>query len=267
MQAGPDIANLPDSDSVRNLLFRCGAKLLDLYRSGNTDGEWQGEQYKDEADSIAHRILVEGLLIEFPDIAVVSEEDERNTAEAGDEYFIVDPIDGTASFAHGFAGWVTQIAYVRQQVPVMAGIYAPVSGEYFEAVRGRGAYCNARRLQVGADRRAVKTIIDNYPEPRGFASEAMAGLGIKRYIESGSIALKICRVADGSADLFLKDMTPRDWDLAAPMLVLEEAGGCLTDLDGRSPRLGMPGRRHNGLIAAGNAALLDEVKAWLASRK
>lgn len=252
---------------VEDLLRRCGDELLSLRQAGNVRGEWKGEQYKAEADLIAHNFLVDGLQTEFPDIPIVSEEDEDSLAEQADDYFIIDPIDGTASFAEGFPGWVSQIAYVRQQVPILAGIYAPASGEYFEAIRGKGAFCNRRRLQVGGTEAGMATIIDNYPEPRGLALDAMRGLGISHYLESGSIGLKICRIADGSADLFIKDMMPRDWDIAAPMLILKEAGGILVDLQGQEPRLGIGSRHHSGLIATRSQRMLNEVAAWLASRK
>lgn len=252
---------------VESILRRCGSMLLDLYRSGDTRGEWEGAQFKADADIRAHECLVEELRLAFPGIPVVSEEDESSVAARYDAYFIIDPIDGTASFAHGFPGWVTQAAYVEKQRPTMAGIFAPVTDEYFSAVRGHGAHRNGLPLRIFEDRGGLRSIIDNYPEPRGFAREAMASLKIPGYVESGSIALKICRIADETADLFVKDMSPRDWDVAAPMLVLAEAGGLLTDVNGRVLSLGVGERRHQGLIAARDAEVLDAVIAWLELRE
>lgn len=260
----------PDPDAAQaaawleDLLRRCG-KMLRERQTGASQGRWAGAQYKDARDLQAHEFLVQGIRAAYPHLPVVSEEDASGWPVDADAYFIIDPIDGTASYAHGYPGWVTQAAYVRQGIPQFAGIYAPATDEYFEAVRNRGAFANKRRLAIAASRRAFSSLIDNYPEPAGIAREAMAKFGIGSYVESGSIALKICRIADGTADLFIKQMSPRDWDLAAPMLVLEEAGGVLADAEGRSIVLGTTERRHDGLIATTHAERLALVSTWLAS--
>ena len=249
------------------LLRQCGKKIL-LARSGvgEVKSGWVGGQYKHPGDVVAHEFLSKAIWEFFPDIPVVSEEDSNSIARQFERYFIIDPIDGTASFAQGFPGWVTQIAYVESGIVEFAGVYAPVTNEYFEAIRTRGAYRNKQRLQVVGGQ-ALNILIDNYPEPRGVAEEAFNGLGISSYVESGSIGLKICRVADNTANLFLKLMSPRDWDLAAPMLILEEAGGVITNAHGERYLLGIGERCHDGLIATNCRANLDRVTAWLDSRK
>lgn len=251
---------------LEDLLRRCGKLLLDC-RAGAWRGEWEGEQYKDSRDLLAHEFLVNGLRCAYPQVPVVSEEDITGHQPGGDEYFIIDPIDGTASFAHGFPGWVTQAAFVRHGVPQLAGVYAPASDEYFSATRQGGARRNNKPLAVDKASRPFASLIDNYPTPAGIALEAMATFDIGTYVESGSLSLKICRVADGTADLFLKQMTPRDWDLAAPMLIIEEAGGILADRRGLPIRLGRNDLRHQGLIATTDAERLEQVRAWLASRE
>ena len=258
---------LADAQRIEKILRDCGAMLLDCLATGRTEGEWSGAQFKAKADELAHDFLVAALSQAFSGVPIVSEENVASAAPCASDHFIVDPIDGTASFAHGFTGWVTQAAYVSDGRSVMAGIYAPASDEYFAAVRGGGAYCNGRRLSVVGAKRSPLSLIDNYPEPRGIALELMHALQIREYVESGSIALKICRVADCSADLFIKDMSPRDWDIAAPMLLLAETGGVLTDIKGAILTLGGPGRCHQGLVATTNLALAEQVRTWLASRK
>lgn len=256
-----------DAQVLEKILRDCGAMLLETLAAGRTEGEWRGAQFKAQADDLAHDFLVKAISTAFPGVLVVSEEGDANPVAGPADHFIIDPIDGSASFAHGFAGWVTQAAYVREGQPVMAGIYAPASNEYFSALSKQGAYCNGRHLFVSSSGERAMTLIDNYPEPRGIARELMQALHIPEYVESGSIALKICRVADHSADLFVKDMSPRDWDVAAPMLLLAETGGVLTDIEGDALMLGSPERRHQGLIAAASPAVAEEVRAWIASRK
>lgn len=164
---------------------------------------------------------------------MISEEDPSslNQRKQADCYWLIDPIDGTASFAQGFSGFVTQAAMLKENRPYLSAVYAPISDALYVAKRDAGAYLNGEKLQCPQDGEAV-TLIDNYPEPRGFASLAYNALGLKHYIESGSISLKICKVASAEADLFFKDVIVHDWDLAAPHVVLEEAGGFIRNIHG-----------------------------------
>ncbi len=248
-----------DNHIIEKILRECGDLLLENLAQGRIEGVWHQDQFKSVGDTIAHNFIASSLAKEFPGIPVVSEEDAESISGSFDEYFIIDPIDGTASYVSGFSGWVTQIAFVKDDKPGLVGIYAPASDEYFSAASSKGAFCNGCRLIVESTRDSPESLIDNYPEARGAASKLMADLGIQTYIESGSIALKICRIADRSADVFIKDMSPRDWDVAAPMLVLEEAGGVLTDILGKPLVLGRAERRHHGLVAASNALISEKV--------
>lgn len=252
---------------IETSLRQCGEILIQLYRNGKTKGIWEGEQFKAEADRIAHDFLSLQIQSAFPHIPVVSEEDDGSIEKTFDEYFIIDPIDGTASFAHGFAGWVTQVAYVKNEIPVLSGLYAPVSNEYFEAEKNHGAFRNKESLAIRTAGEKINSIIDNYPQAKSVTLEVMNAFNISNYVESGSIALKICRVADNTVDLFFKAMEPRDWDLAAPKLILEEAGGVLSDAIGDEIHFGRGSRRHHGLIAAKNVATLEKVSNWYRSRE
>ena len=256
-----------DAQVIEKILRDCGEMLLECLIDGRNKGEWSGTQFKATADHLAHNFLVSALNQAFPELPVVSEEDASSSSEHTGDYFIIDPIDGTASFSHGFAGWVTQAAYISEGRPIMAGIYAPATDEYFAAMSASGAYCNGRRLFATKNISSAEYLIDNYPEPHGISLQLMRNLKIPNYLESGSISLKICRVADGSADLFVKDMEPRDWDVAAPMLLIAEAGGILTDINGATLILGMPGRRHKGLISTTSPLVAEQVQAWLTSIK
>jgi 3'(2'), 5'-bisphosphate nucleotidase len=259
--------SIADARRVEKILRNCGALLLKSLSTFRSEGKWIGTQFKAPADNLAHDFLVNSLGEAFPGIPVVSEEDTQSIFDGTTNHFIIDPIDGTASFAHGFSGWVTQAAYISEGRPVMAGIYAPVSDEYFSAISQQGAYYNGHPLTIVAPRNDPSYLIDNYPKPCGIALELMRELQIPKYLESGSIALKICRVADGSADIFIKNMVPRDWDVAAPMLLLAEAGGILTDINGAALTLGSPERSHSGIIASASPLVTERVRAWFASRK
>jgi 3'(2'), 5'-bisphosphate nucleotidase len=210
-----------------------GDSLARWRAENRVQGEWQGAQFKAEADRHADELWQNALQILAPGSAVLSEENAASHAVPLDgNYWLLDPLDGTASFAGGFPGWVTQVAWMERGRPTLAAVYAPLLDEMFLATAGGGATLNGQKLHAATDE-APRSLIDNYPQPRGIAAEAMRQLGIERYVECGSIGLKICKVAAGAADVFIKDVVVRTWDVAPAALILAEAGGCLTGLDGR----------------------------------
>lgn len=248
-----------------DIVSQIGGQLLQWRAEGGGRGEWQGTQFKAEADRRAHVALVNALTALAPGVAVLSEEDESSRESLRPEqYFLIDPIDGTASYAHGFPGFVTQVALIKAGHPVLAAVRAPVLELTWSAEVGGGAFVGDRRLQV---RRPVGRIvvIDNYPSPRGAAELMMRGLPGTAYVECGSIALKACRVADGTADVFVKDVVVRDWDVAPADLILSEAGGYLRDVHGQAYRYNEPPEKA-GLIAAADTELATRVLDLLAAR-
>jgi 3'(2'), 5'-bisphosphate nucleotidase len=253
-------------DQFKAIITECGKNLLELNRHRKARGMWQGDQFKAEADKIAHNFLINSLKAQFS-LPIVSEEDDEKHEFQSQEYIIIDPIDGTASFSHGFKGWVTQAALIKNQKPVISVVYAPAFKELFWAERGKGSFCNGRRLVVKQTMdHQIKSIIDNYPTPQGITEEVVNNFNIPQYIESGSLGLKICRVASGAADLFFKAIISRDWDLAAPQLIIEEAGGLLTDAFGGEILYGSRDRSHHGLIASLNEQAMKRVSSWYAQK-
>jgi len=246
----------------KEIITACGKTLLKLSEDEKAKGVWQADQFKAEADKIAHNFLIKSFKAKF-NLPIVSEEDNERDEFESQKYIIIDPIDGTASFSHGFKGWVTQAALIKDQKPVISVVFAPESNELFWAESGKGSFCNDKRLALKQTvDHQIKSIIDNYPTPQGITKEIVDHFKIPQYVESGSLGLKICRVASGSAKLFFKAMNPRDWDLAAPQLILEEAGGVLTDAFGKEIKYGSKDRSHKGLIASPDEEVMKRVSAW-----
>jgi len=252
-------------DKLENIVRRVGAELLAIKDTAAAQGTWHGTQLKTEADRVAHTLTSDLLAEVAPEISVISEEDEKShRAPRPDRYFLIDPIDGTASYAEGFPGYVTQIALMQDKRPELAAIFAPAFDQAFLAARGRGATLNGRRLELtpSPDR---NVLIDNYPEPRGTALQVMNDLSLTGYMECGGIALKICRIADGSADIFFKDVTVRDWDVAAPEVVVSEAGGLVCDLNG-NPFIYDGNYEKPGIISASTLDRGAAIHKWIDSR-
>jgi 3'(2'), 5'-bisphosphate nucleotidase len=187
-------------------------------------------EFKTEADKRAHQLIFSALNKLFPGIEILSEESSMPQSDRPDAYWLIDPIDGTASWYHGFDGFVTQAAYIEHGLPMFGIIHAPVLNKTWSAFRGSGAYLNNKPLpllQVG--KRLLVT--DNTREPHGIAKMLIKHLNATGYLESGSLGLKSVMVAEGTADLFVKNVVVRDWDIAPAEVILHEVGGqvCLTD--------------------------------------
>jgi 3'(2'), 5'-bisphosphate nucleotidase len=250
-------------DKLAAALRRVGARIMDCRREGNTHGRWKGAQYKANADMIADASMRE-CLRQITDLSIVSEEDVASQSEQRpNEYWLIDPIDGTASFAHGFPGFVCQAALMCDGLPQMAGVYAPALDKLYMAIRGGGATLNGLPIRVRMVDRKQLIMVDNYPKPRGVAERLMRDLYCAKYLESGSIGLKICLVAEGQADVFVKDVQVRDWDVAAPHLVLQEAGGILVQFNNQ-PFDYRGGYERHGLIAVPSVGLLDQLNEIIA---
>lgn len=251
---------------LRTTLEEVGQRLVEWRDTAPQAGRWEGTQLKAEADLRAHDLLAGRLAQAWAGIPVVSEEDVGG--QAGDRparYWLIDPIDGTASYCGGYPGFVTQAALMEGGRPVASTVHAPALGLTWAARMGGGASLNGSPLPRLIPRAGGRlTLIDNYPEPRGIAGAVYEGLCFASYVESGSLGLKICRVADGTADLFVKDVTVRDWDLAPGDLILSEVGGVLVTLDG-SPVTYSGEYDRPGLIAS-TPALADRLIKWCAAQ-
>lgn len=248
-------------ETIKDIVTEAGKQLSNLRNSKVFAGEWKGTQFKAEADLLLHNCLVNHLKDFAPDIPIISEEDPESwKSYQSEEFFIIDPIDGTASFIQGFEGFVTQVAYVKNAEVECSAICVPVTGDIFSAVRNQGAFLNTKQLKISDPDRWL-VLVDNYPEPRGITGRAFRDLGFENYVESGSISLKICKIAEGTADIFFKNVPIQQWDVAAPYLILKEAGGVLWEIHGneisyRSHQV------HPGIVAANSERNAKRLIAW-----
>lgn len=216
-----------------------------------------------EADLRADNYLKEGLSRCQPGVPILSEEDSApdQTTRPG-TYWLLDPIDGTASWRGGYSGFVTQAALLEAGRPIYGLVHAPALGRTWEALAGEGARLQGRELP----RRQPSSrclLVDNTPQPHGLAALLNKKLPTTGYLESGSLGLKAVLVADGSADLFVKRVPVRDWDLAPAAVVLAEVGALLTTASGEPWPFDGSMLKTQGLIAARDPDLLERTLAVL----
>lgn len=190
-----------------------------------------------EADTGAERLIIKAIRRSFPDDDILTEEtaDQRRSSR---RRWIIDPLDGTTNFSHGFPFWCVSIAF-EERGRVEAGVvYSPVLGELFTARRGQGAFLNGRRIRVSRQTRLDRSLLatgfpydvhtsrsDNLAYFRRFIKRAQA---VRR---PGSAAMDLAYVACGRFDGFW-EMKLKPWDMAAASLIVEEAGGRVTDFSG-----------------------------------
>ena len=216
------------------------------------------KSFKTQADNEANNLIKNLLNMLDPSAIIISEEDNFLGDTRPEKYWLIDPIDGTASWYDGFDGFVTQLAYIENNQTLYGAVYAPVKNKFWSAIKGDGAYLNGKRLHKlkVTDR---LNLVDNYSEPRNIAKDIFDNFNVSKYIECGSFGLKSCLVADGSADLFVKDIPFRDWDIAPVMIIIKEVGGVLSDLEGKQVKLSGSIEKNNGLVVSRDSDLSKKV--------
>ena len=174
------------------------------------------------------------LLEKFPDHAVLGEEFGRAGGQSEFEW-VIDPLDGTANFVHGLPQFAVSIALLKAGKPEVGVVYNPVVDDWFTAARGQGAQWNGRKMRVNAQRDASRAFVGT-----GFPFKFPDKLALQyRYVEAalqefsdvrrlGSAALDLCFVACGRLDAFF-EMGLNPWDMAAGILIAQEAGAIVTD--------------------------------------
>jgi myo-inositol-1(or 4)-monophosphatase len=192
----------------------------------------------------------------LPGATVMSEESEAT--QVSEEMIYIDPIDGTLNFVHGFPLCAISIGYWRDGVPLAGVVYNPVMDELFAAQRGRGATRNGKAISVSSTRGISNSLLSTgWPYERGGRGRLLNAME-KGYIVAqeirtlGSASLALCYVASGALDGYWEwDLSP--WDMAAGVLIVEEAGGRVTNVKGGAFQL------DRGGLVASNGRIHSEI--------
>ena len=215
-----------------------------------------------EVDRAAEQAIIEVLKYAYPEHAILAEE---SGPQGDSEYlWIIDPLDGTTNFLHGFPQYAVSIALSHKQTLTQAVVYDPGRNELFTATRGRGAYLNDRRLRVSKRIRLTGALIgtgfpfrelkhlDAYMDM--FRDIVKNTAGVRR---AGAASLDLAYVAAGRLDGFWEiGLSP--WDIAAGNLLIQEAGGLIGDLEGND------GYLDSGNVVGGNPKIFAQLIKILA---
>ncbi len=214
-----------------------------------------------EADVAVDTFLKIKLSAALPGAGWLSEETADDGRRLGRNLvWIVDPIDGTRAFLSGSHDWSVAIALLVDGRPALGVVYAPAHEAFFEAQRGTGARRNGELIEVSTPKTLNGASVAG---PNPFIDRLERSVGeMHRPPRIPSLALRIARVAEGSLDVGLVSANARDWDIAAADLILTEAGGRLTGLDGMVPRYNEADPVHGELVASASVlhpALIEAI--------
>ncbi len=219
-----------------------------------------------EVDLASEQAIIETLKEAYPDHSIIAEESGLTEGDPNQQW-IIDPLDGTTNFIHGLPHFCISMAFKQDGKLEHGLIYDPIRQELFTASRGKGTYLNDKRVRVSACNHLSQALIgtgfpfkqkqqfDHYMQT--FSAIFLQTSGIRR---GGSAALDLAYVAAGRLDGFW-ELSLQPWDIAAGVLMIQEAGGLIGDLHGENTFM------DNGNIIAGNAkifkALLQTIRPTL----
>jgi len=224
---------------VTKIAHEAGLEIMKIYQSG----EFSIQSKSDDspltaADLASHYCIIDGLEKLQPSLPILSEESDKISFEARSQwksYWLIDPLDGTTNFLHGFPVYAVSIALQHKNKLQLAVVYDPLRDELFTAEKGGGAMLNNRKIRVTQPNSLKGALIGTgFPFKSKKNLDAYLGMfsaligdtaGIRR---AGAAALDLAYVAAGRLDGFW-EIGLQPWDMAAGILLIQEAGGVLTD--------------------------------------
>lgn len=231
-------------NAVVNIAVEAGALIRNLYQEScgasiKTDGS-----FLTQADLTSHQYIVSALLTLTPDVPILSEESlvkEVKNRFSWNEYWLVDPLDGTKEFVSGNGEFTVNIALIKNHLPVLGVVYAPVLDTVYWGEHGVGAF---KKVGTGQPQKIhVRERLQNVSEwvivgSRSHQTDEFRSF-VDRYpgaeIVSMGSSLKLCMVAEGEADLYPRLGLTSEWDTAAAQAVVEAAGGQVISWPDREP--------------------------------
>jgi 3'(2'),5'-bisphosphate nucleotidase len=255
----PDL--ITELEVAVHLARQAGSAIMEYYQSNISVDYKEGDEPVTAADRAANEIIRAGLLRQFPDDGLLTEESADDPARLDRErVWIVDPLDGTADLIEGTDTFAVQIALTVCGRPVLGVVYQPVQDVLFHArqshgaVRLRGRERTPLHVSTVSDP-AQMCLVASRAHYSPFVQAAREALGIKEVQQAGSVGVKVGLLAQGTCDLYLSTNVCKEWDLCAPHALLLEAGGTFTNLFGQNLVYNRPGVQScHGLLASNGQA-------------
>ncbi len=233
-------------NTIRRLALEAGDKIMEIYNSDDFDIRSKSDESPvTAADEAADALISAGLRAEFPDVALVTEEQAASHAETTKTFLIVDPLDGTKEFIHRRGDFTVNIAYVVDGVPVLGVVYAPAKSRLFytqadgTSVEELGPYEKEvigalKQIKVSDPDNSALMVVASKSHRDQITDDYIAKYNVADMKSAGS-SLKFCLIATGEADLYPRVGRTMEWDTAAGHAVLRGAGGDVIQFEDHAP--------------------------------
>jgi len=231
-----------------NAVRSAGTAILDERKKGVTVTLKENNDVLTQADLLANHILLTRLQEAFPGDGWLSEETADDASRLScRRVWVVDPIDGTREYAAGVPEYAVSAALVENGLVTLAVVFNPETDELFSALRGHGAYLNGKPIQCKPSCHGQLVLLASRSECKRGEWERFSQEQVKPV---GSIAYKLALVAAGVADATFSLGPKNEWDIAAGVLLVSEAGGIVTDIHRQPFVFNQPSVLVNGIVAA-----------------
>lgn len=240
---GSDIALTELLTAIKAMAREAGREILEVYGTDFEARTKADDSPLTEADLRAHRLIVRELSRKTPQLPVLSEESANEISQeqrAGwQRYWLVDPLDGTREFVARNGEFTVNIALIEGGRPVLGVVHVPVSDTTYSGIPGVGAWREANErapspISVKRIARRPLRVLGSRSHGSPRLAEALDAMGPHELIAAGS-SIKLCLVADGSADVYPRLGPTSEWDIAAGQAVVEAAGGQVVELKSGQP--------------------------------
>ncbi len=244
---------------IKQLVTEGGKILKKEFRTIGVAGKSKSDALDvvTHADLLAEKYIISAIKAKFPTHQIISEESGDNKV-ISDHTWVIDPLDGTLNFARGIATFVCQVAYIYKGKIEMSAVYDPMSDELYFAARGKGAYCNGKRIHCSASRDYSKSLLtfNGYYDPAALRLLNKISSASKnphfRIRNTGTMGVAGVYTAAGKFDYFLSQ-SGMFWDYAPPYLILKEAGCVVKNFQGKDWQFS------DKQFIAGNKNIVDSI--------
>jgi 3'(2'), 5'-bisphosphate nucleotidase len=255
------------------LAREAGAAILELY-----DGPIEVEQKNGLnllepvtlADKLANELIVNAIQREFPDDGILAEESIDTDRRLGKRrVWMIDPLDGTNGFIDGNGDFAVQIGLAEDGAAVVGVVYQPFTNVLYRAVRGNGTWIERpdvepQQAHVSQQNElSLMTLAASRSHRSPRMDRVVKAFGVKQEVQRGSVGIKVGLITEQQCDLYVH-LSPhtKQWDTCAPQVILNEAGGRLSDLFGGPISYNAPDvQHHNGLVATNGAVHAQVIEA------
>lgn len=256
-----------------DLAREAGAAILEFYRGPleiEQKNEFNEREPVTQADRVANELIVKALQREFPDDGILAEE-SVDTAHRLDKkrVWMIDPLDGTSGFIDGNGDFAVQIGLAQDGEGVLGVVYQPLTDVLYRAIRGQGAWVERPGRppeQAGVSGQSELSLMRlaasrSHRSPR--MDKVVKAFRVTEEVRRGSVGIKVGLIIEQQCDLYVHlSARTKQWDTCAPSVILNEAGGRLTDLFGRPLLYNSPDvKNRNGIIASNGVAHDQIVRA------